>query len=43
MRVIGICLAAFAIIAVAWVINPGLGILVALLTYGAVNGLVTKE
>lgn len=33
---------AFALICLGWMIHPGVGILVALLAYGAVDGLLSK-
>jgi hypothetical protein len=38
-----LCFVAFLIICAAWLIHPGLGILVALLSYGAINGLLARE
>jgi hypothetical protein len=34
---------AFALIYVGWMIHPGVGILIALLAYGAVDGLLSKK
>lgn len=42
LRTIAILLGAFAVIAVAFIINIGLGIFVAILAYGAVDGLLSK-
>lgn len=33
---------AFALICVGWAIHPGVGILIALLSYGGVEGLLRK-
>lgn len=35
--------AAFGVICIGWAINPGLGIFVAILAYGAVDGLLNKD
>jgi hypothetical protein len=43
MSALLICLGAFVVIAIAFAIHPGFGILVALISYGAVNGLLSKE
>jgi hypothetical protein len=42
LRTIAILLGAFSVIAVAFAINIGLGILIAILAYGAVDGLLSK-
>ena len=42
LKTIAILGLAFLTICIAWAINPGLGILVALLSYGAVDGLLSK-
>jgi hypothetical protein len=42
MKALVILICAFGLICVGWAIHPGVGILVALLAYGAVEGLLSK-
>lgn len=42
MRIALILISAAALILIGWAVHPGIGILVALLAYGAVDGLRSK-
>jgi hypothetical protein len=42
MKTLAILLCAFGIICVCWAIHPGVGFVVAMLAYGAVDGLLSK-